>query len=142
MFVEDQELLKIVVYYKKEGRHYIAYGEKDFNKTVLQEDQDKYDQLKIDAKPLTWGLYNDLQESAMIPDELGNRRWNYKVYKENKLRKIISSWDAQMTKEDGSKVKAPVNPQVIGKMAPEIAEVILNTYDQMTLIDEEEEKKS
>jgi len=142
MFVEDQELLSLVVYYRKEGRHYIAYNEQDFNTTILPEDQGKYDKLNINAKPLTWGLYNDLQESAMIPDELGNRKWNYKVYKENKLRKIISAWDAQIKKEDGSKVKAPINPQIIGKMAPEIAEVILNTYDRLTLVDEEEEKKS
>jgi hypothetical protein len=142
MFVEE-DLLTIVIYYQKEGLHYLAFNEKTFNDMELsEEDKNKYKKLTVKARQLTWGLYNDLQESAMVEDELGNRRWNYKIYKENKLRKIIAAWDAKMKNENDEMVKAPINPKTIGKMAPEIAEVLLNTYDQMTLIDGEEEKKS
>lgn len=143
MFLEEDELLDIAVYYKKIGRHYVAYGEQVFNEVGLnEEDKGTYSKLKIRARPLTWGLYNDLQEAAMVEDGLGNRKWNYKVYKENKLRKIIVKWDATAKDEDGNEKPAPINHGVIGRLAPDIAEVILNVYDQMTLIDEDAEKKS
>jgi hypothetical protein len=143
MFVEDEELLAIVVYYKKVGRHYIVYNDAVFNAIGLSEDEKaKFQSLTVQARQLTWGLYNDLQETAMVADNLGNRKWNYKVYKENKLRSIIVKWDATTKDEEGKIVKVPVSPKMISKMSPDIAECILNTYDQMTLIDEEEEKKS
>ena len=143
MFLEDEELLTMVIYYKKSGRHYSVYNEAKFNESPFTDDEKgEYQKLTIKARPLTWGLYNELQESAMVEDHLGNRKWNYKVYKENKLRNIIVKWDAQMKNEEGETVKAPVNAKTISKMSPDVAEVILNTYDQMTLIDEEEEKKS
>jgi len=143
MFVEDEELLEIVVHYKKAGRHYVAYNDQVFNDIGLSEEEKaEFDSVTIKARPLTWGLYNDLQEAAMVPDNLGNRRWNYKVYKEHKLRSIIVKWDAMTKDEEDKPKKVPVTPQMISKMSPDIAEVILNTYDQMTLIDEDEEKKS
>jgi len=143
MFVEDQEYMSIVIYYKKEGRHYLAYNDKTFDAMDLEDEQRKeFEKLTVQARPLTWGLYNDMQETAMIPDEFGNRKWNYKVYKETKLRKIIASWDAKMKDADGKVIKALIKPNIISKMSPEIAEVLINTYDQMTLIDDDAEKKS
>jgi hypothetical protein len=143
MFIEDDELLEIEVYYKKIGRHYVAYSNEDFNKLNLSEEEKvKFESLKIKAKPLTWGLYNDLQESAMVPDQLGNRKWNYKVYKENKLRSIIIKWNAKAKDENNKLVDVAPIPKMIAKIAPEIAEVVLNVYDKLTLIDEDEEKKS
>ena len=143
MFLENEDLLKIVIYYKKVGRHYQTLNEATFEKSDLtDEEKATFEKLTIKARPLTWGLYNDLQESAMVPDQFGNRKWNYKVYKENKLREIIAKWDAKIKNDEGEMVNAPVNPNTISKMSPDVAEVILNTYDQMTLIDEEEEKKS
>ena len=147
MFVEDDKLLEIVVYYKKTGRHYEAYSSNVFEEVgLLEDDQEEnraeFKKLVIKARQLTWGLYNDLQEAAMVKDNLGNRNWNYKVYKENKLRSIIAKWDAQMENDEGKMVKVPVTPMMIAKMSPDIAEVILNSYDQLTLIDEDAEKKS
>ena len=145
MFIEDEELLEIVVYYKKSGLHYTVHSQYQFNELDFPEEvKAEYKKLVVKARQLTWGLYNDLQEAAMVRDNLGNRNWNYKVYKENKLRRIIAKWDAKMKDpEDESKtVNVPVNPKMIAKMSPDIAEIILNSYDQMTLIDEEEEKKS
>ena len=143
MFIEIDESLEVTIYYKKNGRHYTAYSSKSFEEIGLPEEEiAKFSKLTLRLKPLTWGLYNDLQEAAMVKDNLGNRNWNYKVYKENKLRKIIIKWDATMKGEDDKMIPAPVNPQVISNLAPDIAEAILTAYDQITLIDEEEEKKS
>jgi hypothetical protein len=143
MFLEDEEMLDIVIYHKKVGKHYVAYGEESFNKIGMSEDEKKeFNTLNIKARQLTWGLYNDLQESAMVPDELGNRKWNYKVYKESKLKSIIVKWDAKIKNEEGKMVDIPPTSKAIAKMAPDIAEAILNIYDKITIIDEDEEKKS
>ena len=142
MFVEE-ELLKITVYYKKSGRHYVVYSSDVFNDIGLkQEEKDKFKSLTVKAKQLNWGLYNALQEAAMVSDNLGNRKWNYKVYKENKLRSIIVKWDATTTNDKGEVINAPLTPQTFANLSPDIAEAILNAYDQMTLVDEQDEKKS
>ncbi len=143
MFVEDEELLEIIIYYKKVGKHYVAYSNELFYEAGFSEEEKKeFTVLNIKARPLTWGLYNDLQESAMVNDQLGNRKWNYKVYKESKLRSIIAKWDAKIKNDEGKMVDVQPTAKVIAKMAPDIAEVILNVYDKITLIDENEEKKS
>lgn len=142
MFVEE-ELIEIEIFYKKKGKHYIVYSEEKFKEIDLSEEIKKeYKKLTIQARPLTWGLYNELQESAHVTDELGNRRWNYKAYKESKLKNVIASWDAKIKNTQGEEIAAPVNAKTISKIAPEIAEEIINVYDQKTLIDEEDEKKS
>jgi len=143
MFLEDEELLDIIIYYKKVGKHYVAYSNDLYDEMSFSEDEKKaFTVLNIKARPLTWGLYNDLQEAAMVNDQLGNRKWNYKVYKESKLRSIIAKWDAKITNDEGKLVDVPPTPKIISKMSPDIAESILNIYDKITLIDENEEKKS
>ena len=143
MFVEDDEQIVIVIKYKKVGKHYVVYNQDVFDSIGLsEEEKGKFETLKIKAHQLTWGLYNDLQESAMVADNLGNRKWNYKIYKENKLRKIIARWDAKTKNEAGEVVNAPLTGHIISKMSPDIAEAILNAYDKATLIDDAEEKKS
>ena len=92
-------------------------------------------------KQLTWGLYNDLQEGGIELDGEGNRRFNYKLYKENRLVQLIHSWDATATDNKGNQVPVRVTEKSIKSLAPEIAETILNAYDEITYLSEEEEKK-
>lgn len=47
-----------------------------------------------------------------------------------------------MLNVEGENVPAPINPKNIARIAPEIAETILDIYDRTTRIDEDEEKKS
>ena len=76
-----------------------------------------------------------------MKDNLGGRQWNYKLYKENKLRKILASWDAQKTNDKGIVIQIPLNIENIKNLAPEIAEQILNSYDVMMIVSEDDEKK-
>jgi hypothetical protein len=141
MFIDD-DLIDVVLFYKGSGKHYTVYGEAEFKSNNYPEDEAKtFNKVTIKVKQLTWGLYNAIQESAMVVDQLGNRKWNYKMYKENKLKHIICSWDAKMKSGD-KMIDAPINADVIAKLSPEIAEAILNLYDDLTLVDEAEEKKS
>jgi len=165
MFIDEKELIEFKIYYKKVNRHYVAFNEEDFQdlevpsieklteeakkrlseeekNKMKEEEKAKFKVVTIKARPLTWGLYNELQEEAVIKDNLGNRQWNYKRYKEVKLRRIIAEWDVKIAREnDGQMITAPVSPNIIASLSPDVAEVILNAYDKIMIMDEAEEKK-
>ena len=166
MFIQDDDVVEIKVYCKKTGYRYDAYTESEFktikfhkknedsSKNITEaerkdlEDQDsvvedrerkKFKVLTVTMRLLTWGLYNDLQESAMVMDDKSNdRHFNLKIYKENRLKRLIKKWDA---KTEGGK-DVPVVDGSIAHLAPDIAEAILRGYDEISFLDEEQEKNS
>ena len=141
MFIEENNTVEVVVYYKRLKYQYVSFTESEFkNEELSEEDKAKYKKLIVKMKQLTWGLYNDLQEGAVDLDGDGNRRFNYKKYKESRLIRLISGWDA--TKKQGDKeIPARTDERTIKELAPEIAESILNAYDQIVFLGEEEEGK-
>lgn len=138
MFIKDTDIVDIKIYYKKRGRKHIVFTENDFKNLDLKDDErNKYKSLSLKMQEMTWGLYNQLQEDAMVSDSNGNPQFNVKIYKENRLNKLIKEWDAK--DEEGKLV--PVAPRQIAHLAPEVAESILRAYDDISFIDEEEEGK-
>lgn len=144
MFIEENEPIQVMVYYKKVGKGYIAYTEQAFKQAKFDPIlKSKYKTVTIWMKPLTWGLYNDLQEKSMAFDEeSGKRKFNYKLYKENKLFTLILKWDAKRLNEKGETVEIPVNEKNVMSLSPDIAEAILEGYDSVSLLSEDDEKKS
>lgn len=141
MFVEENSLLDVVVFYRKKGLHYDAYPEPDFEALeITTEERSKFKKVTIKMKELNWGLYNDLHERAVVEDEEGNRKFNYSKYKEIRLMRLITSWDATITKGD-KVVPVPVSERNIKGMAPNIAEAIIEAYDKKVYVSEEEEGK-
>lgn len=140
MFVDTNTLTEIKVYYKRSGKHYIVSNSEDYD-IMGEEDKKKYKCLTTKVRELTWGLFNELNEESVVKDMVGERQWNYKLYKENKLRKILVSWDATRVNEKGDVIAVPVTPDAISKLAPDIAESILSNYDAVMFISEDEEKK-
>ena len=139
MFIEDKDFLEFKVYYKKYVHSYDAYTEKEFEKVELkEEDKKKFKEVVIKMSELTWGLYNQLQDCAMIEGGDGERHFNFKIYKENRLNKLIKEWNAT----DAAGKPVPVNDKTISHLAPSIAESILRGYDELSFISEEDEKKS
>jgi len=137
MFIKDEDIIELKVYYKKLGLRYIAYTEKEFDEIGLEKDIKKtYKVLCVKMRELTWGLYNELQDDAMVEDGNGDKRFNFKVYKENRLKKLLKEWDA--TNDDKP---VSVNPSAVSHLAPSIAETILKAYDDVSFISEEEEGK-
>ncbi len=141
MFIDQNDNINITVYYKKSGHHYVAYSKKDFESKIKEELRGKYSSVTIQMRTLTWGLYNNINESAVIKANNGERDWNYKLYKENKLKSIIVGWDAKKKNEKGELVPVPLTQEVIMSMAPEIAEIALSEYDSIMSLDDEDEKK-
>ena len=139
MFVEDKDCLELKVYYKKYGHSYDAYTVKEFEKSELgEEDKKKFKEVNLKMSELTWGLYNQLQEGAMIDGGDGERRFSFKIYKESRLSKLIKEWDAV----DGDGKPVPINDKTLSHLSPSIAETILRAYDELSFISEEDEKKS
>jgi len=136
IFIEDTELIDIKVYYKKSGHNYKAYTDSELKDLKLKEEtRKKYQCLNLKMKPMTWALFNDFQDKAMVESPSGERYFNFKVYKENKIKELVREWDAK--KDDKP---AQVDPNALSKLAPAIAETILRAYDEVSLLDEDEEK--
>lgn len=144
MIIEENEPIKVSIYYRKLGRGYIAYHEQAFKRNNLDPiTKSKYKNINIWMKPLTWKLYNELQEESMAYDEDSNKKkFNYKLYKENKLLKLLLKWDAKITNDKGDLVDIELNEKNILNLSPDIAEAILEGYDAASLLSEEDEKKS
>lgn len=139
MFVEDNELIDLKVYFKKvDKRTYVAHTEGEFADLELSDDLQKtFKSLSVKMKELSWGLYNDLQEQAVEENPItGGRHFNYKLYKENRLKRLLVDWNAV----DAQDQKIPVNEAKIMHLAPPIAEAILRAYDEESFLTEEEEK--
>lgn len=138
MFIKDSDLIEIKIYYKKKGNRYTAYTKMDFDAIVLKEDEKKdYSVLSLKMQELTWGLYNQLQEDAMVENANGNSQFNVKVYKENRLFKLLREWDA--VSAEGKPI--PITMVNVSHLSPAIAEIILRAYDEISLISEDEEGK-
>ena len=75
-------------------------------------------------------------DHAMVTDANGDRHFNFKAFRENKLKKLMKEWDA---KKDDKAV--PINDRMISMLAPSIAECILSSYDSECMLTEEEEGK-
>jgi hypothetical protein len=139
MFIDANDYIDITVYYKKTGAHYVAYNQKDFEKKVATDEaKKKFSSVAVKMRTLTWGLYNNINEAAVIKTNNSDRDWNYRLYKENKLKSVIMGWDAKRKNEKGELVPVPVNNETITSMAPEIAEIILSEYDTVMSLDDEE----
>jgi hypothetical protein len=136
MFITNNDVIDIKIYWKKVKNKYVALTESEITKKALDDSgMKKFNILSIKMVELSWGLYNQLQEDA-LDVEGENKRWNIKKFKENKLKKTIKEWDAKTDKGD----PIPVNEKTILSLAPPIAETILRAYDDATFLSEEDEK--
>ena len=142
MFVENNNKIKIEIFYKKKGRLYSCYDSKSFEEEDMPEaERSSYKKVAIYMKELTWGLYNEIQEESFSEDHSGNRVFNYRLYKEKRLSRLIESWDAVRADPQGNPIPIPVNEENIKSLSPEIAELITAVYDDLSYFKEDEEKK-
>lgn len=136
MFVQDNDIIDIKIYYKNVGSNYKTFTEKEFAKYRVNDDKkEEYKVLNVKMKELTWGLNNKMQEEAMVENSKGDLQFNFRIYKENKMGKLLKEWDA--TSEDGKIV--PINRNTLSHLVPSIAETILRAYDDVSVLNEEEE---
>jgi len=132
MFITD-DTLKVTIYWKQfhNGNIKVLTSldevEESKRKTFIA--------LVVDLKPMTWKTYNELQRKCtkvMGPGMGEDLDWI--KYKEEKMQAVLVGWDAK----DKDTKPIPVNKENIFKLHPRIAETILNEYDKITLLGEEE----
>jgi hypothetical protein len=140
MLIEDNAVVEVVIYYRKNGKRYDVFTANEFKKSELTEEKKTlFSTLKTEMKELTWGLYNELQESAMVESGgFGERTFNFKIYKETRLKRLLVKWDAK----DKENKPLPINDKILSQLAPSVAEAILRAYDEVAILDGDEEKNS
>jgi len=131
MFIDVNETINFTIYYKKQNNSFIVCNQETFDKITDEKEKSLYKFVALKTKPFTWGISNELNESAIIRNDSGDRIWNYKLFKEHKLKMILVSWDAKRTNKSGETEAVPLINENILCLAPEIAEFILLTYDEM-----------
>ena len=140
MFVEDTDLIEVIIHYRKSGHHYLAYTASEFKEKDFDEEQKaSYKEVKLQMVELSWGLHNQLQEDAMV-DTTGNgdRQFNFKIYKESRLKQLTKEWDAK----DNEGKPIPINNKTLYRLSPAVGEAILRAYDELSFLTEDEEKNS
>ena len=128
MFVDQNDIIEIAIYYKKEGKHFRVIGAKEYESITAPLERNDYKVVNLKMRAMTWGLYNELQDAAYPRDINGEKSYSFRAYKQNKLKTLIISWDAKRTNAKGEQENVPLNESSILNLAPEIAESILAVY--------------
>lgn len=154
MFVDEQEVIKIKVFYKKAKTNYFCINEEKFRELALKLKNEKtrpsekeaiakylrgLKELNVEMRPFTWGMQNKLLEDCLTENpNTGEKYYSQKKNKELKLRMALIRWDA--TDVEGNPIKLDVKN--LEKLSPAIAETILSSYDDVSFLDDDPEGNS
>ena len=139
MFIEQEKLIEVVIYYKKS---------KSGNSVRIVTDESKLKEMKADEgkgftrasfklRPMTWRTYNDLLRESKTTNPLTmSEETDWATYREKKLVRLLAEWEAK--DKDGNPI--PITEERIMSLHPLVAENILNEYDKKVYLDEEEQK--
>jgi hypothetical protein len=135
MFVSN-DLIEVNIFYKKSGRTNMTVV-KDLEEIEDEKDREGFQKIVVKLSPMTWKQYNDLQRSSLVDKGMGlGEEIDWISWKEQKMITILREWDIVNSK--GKPI--PVTPDAIFKLHPFIAEAILNEFDRLTLVGDEERK--
>ena len=143
MFVKNNDLIEVKVYYKQSGHRFLVLTQDDIdtkikNKKLTKEQlENDYQVLSLQMSVLSWGAYNEFQSNASKLTAQGERYFDYRTYKEDRLKKLIKTWDAV----DGEGKSVPINESTIMSLVPVMGDAIVKGYDEASFYDEESEKK-
>ena len=120
MFVNDQDTVKITLYYKQlpSGRLQVLprldqIGEKRLG----------FQAVSFEMRCLTWKQKNELMRQSRRMNALQQSELDWEAYQERLLTTLIAKWDAK----EGDQPLA-VTPENILRMHPQVAEVLLYEY--------------
>ena len=135
ILVKQGDVVEVTVYYKETPKgNIVAKSSKEFE-TIHDEKKGEYKKLTCTCKRLSWKMQNDLQRNAT---KEGADKWDWIGFRENKLAAILAKWDA--IDEEGLAIK--IEPKTISSLHPQIANSILDGYDEVSYLGEDEQKNS
>jgi hypothetical protein len=135
MFIEANDEIKIELYIK-EGNNGFILVETNLDK-VPEGEKVKYKVTEFKLKPITWKQNNDLLRSASVNRGPGvGTEFDWILHREKKLCMILVGWDAK--DKDGKSIQ--LNNDNIFKLCPRVANALLDEFDRLTLVGDEERK--
>lgn len=136
MFVEQKQMIEVVIYYKLSKSGNSIKVEANPSK-ISEEDQKLFTKSTFKMRPMTWKIYNELLRESKVTNILTQTEdTDWATYREKKLVKLLAEWDAK--DKDGNEI--PIKEDKIMSLHPLIAENVLNEYDRKVYMDEEEQK--
>ena len=138
MFIDD-DIIEITLFCKPTGCGSMKVLNKNSWEEIPESDRSEFEKHVFKAKAITWKQHNDIQRSATVSthDGLGNDI-DWVQYKEEKLLRILVGWDAK--DKEGKEVQ--LSKANIFRLQPVIAESLLNEFDRITLVGEDDRKNS
>jgi len=131
MFVSD-DAIKITLFWKKTGRNTVrVLSSLD---SVGEDEKAKYTKVEFQMRPLNWKQHNEIQREATLERMGQGAEIDWVLYKERKLFKILIGWDIK----DDKGQPVPMNEAMIYKLHPMVAETLLQEFDRVTMLGEEE----
>jgi hypothetical protein len=143
MFIKDSDCVEVKIYYKQNGYKFLALTEKDIAERIKEKKltgaqlKEDFEILTVQMSILSWGAYNELQDRASKLTAQGERYFDYKAYKEERLKTLVKSWSAK--DDEGNPV--PVTQDTVMELVPSIGDAIVKGYDEASFYDEDAEKK-
>lgn len=135
--VDSEKNVTIELYYKRSKSHNAIQVIRNIDDIPIAK-RSEYKKVTFDMRPLSWGLYNAMQRESTVDKGMPGERIDWTVYKEKKIHTILVGWDAI----DNEEKPVPLNSQTIQKLHPVLVETLLNVYDQMNFLGEDDTKKS
>lgn len=138
----EDNLIHVPLYYKikKKGsvRQFKILTD-DEGRDLLAKNDPDVEVLNTKWKPQTWQMNTFLIKNSQSYDQVsGAKEFDGLKYRENIFTNCLVEWD--MVDEKGQVI--PINPKVIGQLPQSIAQALVRKYDDLLVIDEEEQKKT
>lgn len=147
MFIEKDGEVKVELYVRTLSNGAVRVEQKI--EDVPEKDRGKYEKITFAMKPLTWRQHNEVQRSATVNRGPGmGSELDWVLYKERKLCTVLVGWDARGKEGKDAEGKPvpgkpiPVTDDNVLRLAPQVAETLLNEFDRATIMGDEDRKNS
>lgn len=133
-----EQVVEVKIYYKEtKNKHGITTIKVISDDKLVKEDNTIH-LLVTRWKKISWKDDNDVIKESTISNMMtGASEFNPFMYRDRKIKKCLIGWDLK----DDSNNPVPFSVELIDKMPSDIVYALLNKYEKMTSLDEEEEKK-
>ena len=143
MSLLDENFISIPLYYmvkagKYDSKQVVVLADDTASK-MLEEGSSSVQILNTKWKVLTWKEQNDLLKESERPAEAGEMpSFDWALFQERRLKKALRWWD--LKQNDADPEPLAVSSDNVDKMPSHVIRALLDKYDAVANMDEEEEK--
>jgi hypothetical protein len=131
MFINKDVLFNIKFYVRVIRGYKVHIVDEEGYAEILPDQKDKYEEVCITLKPLSWGSNCAIRRAAQkINPETQMKEWDGETYADCKVKRIIYKWSFTRRNENGDDIPVDVTSTEIDNLHPDIIEHILRRYDK------------